>query len=188
MRVPGRPAFTVSAPGASLTGRYVRGPRLRGRALERAWLFDTLADGGTLELPMVAEPDTAFGAGAGARPPSASDSRLSDFGCRPGFRAAGDPGSSRRPRLRVSVAPRRVRAGRLVRFRFRVTARRGGRARPVRRAVVRFAGRRVRTNRRGRAVMVRRMRSVRRYRVVAARRGFSRGVVRVRVLRARGAR
>ena len=62
------------------------------------------------------------------------------------------------------------------------------RARPVRRAVVRFAGRRVRTDRRGRAVMVRRMRVARRYRVVAARRGFARGVVRVRVLRARGAR
>jgi len=180
VRVPGRPAFAISAPGASLANRYVRGPRLRGRALEQAWFFDDLARGGELVLPMSSEPDTGFGTEAAARPPSASDSALPGFGCRPDF--AGARRRSARPRLRVSVAPRRVRVGRRVRFRFRVTVRREGRVRPVRRATVRFAGRGVRTNRRGRASMVRRPRTVRRYRVLAVRRGYVRDAVRIKVL------
>ena len=90
-----------------------------------------------------------------------------------------------RPRLRLTVRPRRVRAGRLVRFRFRVTVRAGGRPRPVRRALIRFARRRARTNRRGRATVVRRFRAAGTRRGRATRRGHRSAVVRVRVLRRR---
>ena len=58
---------------------------------------------------------------------------------------------AREPRLRVRVRPRRVRAGRPVTLRVRVTARRGGARVPVRDARVSVAGKRARTNRRGRA-------------------------------------
>ena len=54
-------------------------------------------------------------------------------------------------RLRLSVFPRRVRAGRRTRLRFYVRTWAGRRATPVRRATIRVAGRRVRTDRRGRA-------------------------------------
>ena len=59
---------------------------------------------------------------------------------------AGNSGTAA-PRMRVRVAPRRLRAGRRTRFRVRVTSR----GRPVRGAKVRFAGRTRRTGRRGRA-------------------------------------
>jgi len=52
---------------------------------------------------------------------------------------------ARRPKLRVKAFPRRARAGRRTRFRFRVTALVRGRRRPIRRALVRFAGRRAHT-------------------------------------------
>jgi polyvinyl alcohol dehydrogenase (cytochrome) len=52
-------------------------------------------------------------------------------------------------RLRLRVRPRKVRAGRRVKFRFRVTCK----GRPVRRATVRFAHRHKRTGRRGRATI-----------------------------------
>ena len=55
---------------------------------------------------------------------------------------------ARQPRLRLSVTPRRVRIGRTTRFRFRA---RSVRRQCVKRALVTFAGRRVRTDRRGRA-------------------------------------
>ena len=58
-------------------------------------------------------------------------------------------------RLRLAARPRRVRAGSRRRFRFRVTDIRG---RPVPDAVVRFAGRRLRTDARGRASVRRRLR------------------------------
>ena len=89
-------------PGRRSTGRYVRGPRLRGRALERAWLFDTLADGRDAGAADGRRAGHGLRSGARARGrPRRATRALSDFGCRPGFRAAGDPGSSRRPRLRV---------------------------------------------------------------------------------------
>jgi Kelch motif protein len=61
-----------------------------------------------------------------------------------------------RPRLRLAVHPRRVIAGRRVRFAFRVTIRGRGRL-PVRGARVRFAGAVARTGRRGRATLTRRL-------------------------------
>ena len=62
-------------------------------------------------------------------------------------------GSSRLARLRLTVRPRRVPAGRPVRLRVRVRARVGGRLRPVRGVLVRVAGRRKRMNGRGRLVV-----------------------------------
>jgi hypothetical protein len=87
-------------------------------------------------------------------------------------------GAVSRPRIRLSVRPRRVHAGRRVRFRFRAR-RASGRA--VARATVRFAGRRVRTGRRGRAVVRVRFRrpGVRRARVT--KRGYRPGSAHVRV-------
>jgi hypothetical protein len=95
---------------------------------------------------------------------------------RPG--AAGTPGregdgpgsdARARPRLRLSVTPRRVRAGRRTAFVFRV---RTAARRPVRGAVVRFAGRRVRTRRNGRARIALTPRRTGRRAVRAAKRGF----------------
>jgi dienelactone hydrolase len=88
----------------------------------------------------------------------------------------------RKPRLRVTVKPRRVRAGKRKRFAVRV---RSGK-RPVRRALVRFAGKRHRTGRKGRTHFTARFRKVaRKRRVVAKKPGYRRGAVRVRVVRKR---
>jgi len=89
------------------------------------------------------------------------------------------------PRLRLSVRPRRTRVGKLTRFRFKSTVTRHGRRRPLRGVRIRFAGRRLRTNRRGRASVVVRFRSPGHYRVRATKRGYARVVVRVQVLRRR---
>jgi hypothetical protein len=95
--------------------------------------------------------------------------------------ASGAPARRRaRPRIRLRVTPTRVRARRRTRFRF--TARVAGR--PVRGAVVTFAGRRARTNRRGRAVLVRSVKPGR-HRARAAKRGLTTGVAVVRARRAR---
>jgi hypothetical protein len=95
------------------------------------------------------------------------------------------PEASRRTRLRLSVSPRRAAVGRVVRLRVRVRARRGGRLRAVRRATVRAAGRRARTDRRGRATL--RVRFVRPgpRPLTARKRGFRAGRTVVRVLERR---
>ena len=87
------------------------------------------------------------------------------------------------PRLRVRVRPRRVRAGRRVRIRFRVLVSEDGVLRRVRGARIRFAGRRRRTNRRGRASIRVRFRRSGVRRVRATKKGFRSGSARVRVLR-----
>jgi hypothetical protein len=84
--------------------------------------------------------------------------------------------------LRLAVRPRRVRAGRRTRFRFLVTERRGGHTRRVRGATVRFAGRRVRTNRRGRATLRLRMGGLGRRRARASKAGHRSARATVRVL------
>ena len=86
--------------------------------------------------------------------------------------------------LRLAVSPGRVRAGRRVRVGFRVTRVDGRRRGAVRRAVVRLAGRQVRTNSRGRASMTVRFRRAGRREVVAKRRGLRAARATVRVLRA----
>lgn len=82
-------------------------------------------------------------------------------------------------KLRVSVAPRRVKRGRTTTFRFRVRA---GRF-LVSGARVRFAGRNARTDRRGRAKIRVTLRRVGPRRVIAWKRTFRHGATAVRVLR-----
>jgi hypothetical protein len=90
--------------------------------------------------------------------------------------------SASRPPLRLSLRPRRVQAGERVRFRARVTARRGGRSRPVRRALLRFAGSAARTDASGRAVLVKRFRRPGKHQARAQKRGFRSGRATVWVL------
>ena len=96
----------------------------------------------------------------------------------------GRPGGPR-PKLRVTVHPKRVRVGRPVRLRVSVTVKRAGRRVAVRGARVRVAGVRARTGRRGRATLRKRhgLERVRRYRVRASRRGYRTGFTRVRATR-----
>lgn len=77
--------------------------------------------------------------------PLAKQGPSDTFVARVATAAAGQPARSRQ--LRLTVSPRRVRAGRRVRFRFRATL--GGR--PARAVVIAFGGRRLRTDRAGRA-------------------------------------
>ena len=86
--------------------------------------------------------------------------------------------------LRLSVRPGRVPAGRRVRISFRVTTVTRGRRRAVKSAVVRLAGRQVRTNSRGRASVTVRFRRRGAREVVAKRRGLRATRETLRVLRA----
>ena len=186
--VPGRPDFSVEAPAASLLNRYVRSARLTGRPLDRAWFEDaSVEQGGALELEMSSEPNTDFAAAARATPPSAGDSALARFGCRTATSSFRPARPARTP-IRLTVRPRRAQVGRHVRFRFRARVREAGSWRPLRAATVRFAGRRVRTDRRGRVTIARRLLRPRRYPAVATRRGFRRARVSVRAVRPRQAR
>jgi hypothetical protein len=77
-----------------------------------------------------------------------------------------------------------VLSGRLVRYRFRVVGKRpGGPRRLVRGAIVRFAGKRVRTNRRGRAAITLRLRRVGLRPVLARKKGLGRAVKVVRIVK-----
>jgi len=87
-----------------------------------------------------------------------------------------------RPRLRLSVRPRRVRTGRRTVFRFRVTT---SHSRPVRGATVRFAGKHRRTSRSGRARIVAVLHRAGRKRARASKRGYRSGLARVRAVRRR---
>jgi putative alpha-1,2-mannosidase len=70
--------FTVRRTGV---GPYVQSARLDGRRLKRSWLFDrALRDGGSLRLRMGPQPSD-WGKATEARPPSASDASLAEFGC-----------------------------------------------------------------------------------------------------------
>jgi S-formylglutathione hydrolase FrmB len=88
-----------------------------------------------------------------------------------------------KPRLRLTVRPKRAQVGQRRRFHFRVTAVREGRRRAVAGATVRFAGKRARTGRRGRAAIVVRPRRARRYAAKALKPGFRTARIRVRVRR-----
>ena len=151
-----------------------------------------------------------FGASAAAVPPSASDSPLAEFGCDPdgpnagaagatgdaggsqgagptgagGVAGRGTRGGARRKKLRVAVRPRRVPKGRLARVRFRVFVLAGRRRVPVRNALVRFAHKRVRTNKHGRAVLLVRLGTARGYRALATGRGYTRGFTQAGAVRA----
>jgi hypothetical protein len=83
----------------------------------------------------------------------------------------GEPtgGGADKTRLRFKIKPRRVHAGKRVRFRAYVTTTKGKR---VRRALVTLAGHRKRTGRRGRATLIFKMRSPGAYTARASKRGF----------------
>jgi predicted alpha-1,2-mannosidase len=79
IRLPGG-SFTISAPGASLAGKYVQGATLNGAPLERTWFtHDAFVPGGRLELRM--GPTANLTWGANSSPPSMSSGPLSRFGC-----------------------------------------------------------------------------------------------------------
>jgi DNA-binding beta-propeller fold protein YncE len=107
------------------------------------------------------------------------------LGVRPGAGLSPARPGGPRPKLRVTVRPRRVRIDRPVRLRVRVTALRAGRRVAVRGARVRVAGVTARTGRRGRTTLRKRhgLERVRRYRVRASRKGYRTGVARVRAIR-----
>jgi hypothetical protein len=84
-------------------------------------------------------------------------------------------------KLRLSVAPRHVQAGRVVTIKVRVRAKLSGRLQPVAGARVRLAGHRSRTNRRGRARLHVSLRPGK-HRLRATLRGFRAGTARVRAL------
>ena len=89
------------------------------------------------------------------------------------------PVRSARPRLRLTMSPRRVPAGRRACFRARVRS--GGRA--VRGATVALGGRRTRTNGRGRARLCATLRRVGSVVARATRPGYRAGTTRVRAVR-----
>jgi hypothetical protein len=88
------------------------------------------------------------------------------------------------PRLRISYSPHRTRVGRRSRYLFRVRARSAssGKLVYVKGARLRFAGKRLKTDRRGRAHMRHRFHKPGKRRIVATKKGFRRGTARVRVL------
>ncbi len=96
------------------------------------------------------------------------------------------PAGARRARVRfvLRVTPRRMRAGRAIRFRFLAVRVRAGRRSPVAHALIRFAGHRVRTGRRGRAHLVLRLRRPGRYRARLRAAGRQRATATVVIRRA----
>jgi hypothetical protein len=98
--------------------------------------------------------------------------------------SAGTPGPNGapppRPRMRLAVRPSLTRAGQRTRFRFHLTL--GGRnAACASAATIRFAGRRVRTDRHGRASIVATFRRAGIYRARASKRGYLSASARIRV-------
>ena len=117
-------------------------------------------------------PDAPPGQGPGPGPPSDPSG----------------PGGERNPRqpagptsMSLSVSPKRVRAGRRVRFRFKVLSRGGTTAR-VAGALVRFGGRKARTGADGIARITVRHRRTGRKRASASKPGLGKAVTRARVL------
>ena len=81
IRLPGG-SFTITAPGASLLGKYVQSASLNGRPVERTWFtHDAITPGGNLELRMGGIPNERWGVGPDAVPPSMSLDPLPRFGC-----------------------------------------------------------------------------------------------------------
>jgi predicted alpha-1,2-mannosidase len=163
--------LVIESPGS---GAYVTEAKLDGRPLPRAWVYDReLRGGATLRLGRGDEPDEGWGAGFPTRPPSYTDSPLWRFGC----------GSGKAPRLRLTVTPKRVRAGKARRVRFTTSVRGAGRTVPVAGVRVRLAGRKTRTNARGRGSLRIRVNRARKHRVVAKKSGYRTARARVRYFR-----
>lgn len=94
-------------------------------------------------------------------------------------------GKTVRPRIRLSVKPRRASVGRRRQFSFRATTIVNGRRVAVRRATVRFDGRRARTDSEGRVRIGGTLARLRLYRALAAKNGMRSGKARVRSVRGR---
>jgi hypothetical protein len=111
----------------------------------------------------------------------------------PGGPAPGPPSDPdagpRRPAgptsIKLSASPRRVRAGRKVRFRFKVLSRGGGPAARVAGATVRFGGRKARTGIDGLARITVRHTTTGRKRASASKPGLGKAVAKLRVLPAK---
>ena len=93
-----------------------------------------------------------------------------------------------RARIRLKASPARVSVGRRKRFTFKATTRWGGKRIAVARATVRFAGKRARTNKRGRTRISVRLGRRGRRRARATKRGMRPGTATVRAFRRRAAR
>jgi len=71
LTLPEERRFTVRAPGVSAERCWLRGARLNGRALTRAWVtHEEIAAGGTLEFVMDTAPNRAWAVAPAAAPPS----------------------------------------------------------------------------------------------------------------------
>lgn len=91
------------------------------------------------------------------------------------------------PTIRLKVKPRKVTANKRRRFAFIATTIRAGKRVRVKKATIRFAGRKFRTNRKGRASMTGRLTRAKRYRARASKKGMRSGRTSVRSARARRA-
>lgn len=156
--------YTVDPGGTLMARDPATGDTLAKLPLGSSSFGGVSADGGALYV--------AVGTGPPPEPAPQSNNAGSiiAFGdtSRSGAKPAARPARPR-ARIQLSVAPRKVAAGKRVRFRLRTTVR--GTSRPVRRANIWFAGRHVRTNQRGRAVLRLRLRKGL-HSVRATRRGF----------------
>ena len=206
------PAFGATLRGIDLAtwytiawfDKYVKGdPSADSRLITSRWLHDRAeaevdpnGDGNMFSFYYRSRLDIGLEGGSRFR---CEDMRAPDCGLQPDCEAvpfwyvdlAWSPDTPRTSRpcraavsgsrgvMRMRVRPRRAVAGRRTRFRFRVTSA----GRPVARARIRFAGKRARTNRVGRARIVKRIRKPGRYRARATRSGMRRATTRVRVRR-----
>jgi hypothetical protein len=95
------------------------------------------------------------------------------------------PGDQNSPpgRIKLTIAPARVRAGRLTSFRVRTTVTRRGRTQPVARATVHFAGKLFRTDARGRRQIAARLNQTGRREGRASKSGLRKGYAYVSVRR-----
>jgi fermentation-respiration switch protein FrsA (DUF1100 family) len=97
--------------------------------------------------------------------------------------AGGQVGAPGARRIKLSARPRRPHAGRRVKLIFYAKITPAGHRLPVRGAVIRFAGHRLKTNKHGRAVMRIKFTRAGKRRAVVTRRGLLRGTTVVRVRR-----
>ena len=206
------PAFGATLRGIDLASwyttawfdKYVKGdPSADSRLITSRWLddrpearVDRNRDGNMYSFYYRSRLDIGLGNGGRFR---CEDMRRPDCGLQPDCEpvpfwyidVVTSPDTERTPRscpvalagsrgvLRLAVNPGRTATGRRTRFRFRVTTA----GRPVANALVRFAGRRVRTNRSGRAAIRRRFGRPGVYRARATRSGMRGASARVRVVR-----
>jgi hypothetical protein len=97
------------------------------------------------------------------------------------FFPRGEAPPGMRPRIRVSVKPKTVNADKRVRYRFTATWRFGETTEPVANALIRFDGKRLRTDSEGRASKRRRIEEPGRHKAKATAAGFRGGEATVRV-------